>query len=234
MILTFYPEKCKKKRPLFQVKTYKTRRFFSDLCQQNDGWHTMAGKGEGSMIQLLPYNRRAAVAYAHKWAYNRNPAFYDFSEIGGDCTNFASQCLYAGTGIMNFTPDFGWYYIDATDRSPSWTGVPFFWEFMTRSQPTDGPIGIQVHMNFLRPGDFIQLRFESSGEVFAHTPVVVSVGSIPRPDNILIAAHSNDADYRPLDSYQNVVEWRFLHIVGAIRVTDSSTSNAGGLQGAEE
>ena len=63
------------------------------------------------MIQLLPYNRRAAVAYAHKWAYTRNPAFYDFSEIGGDCTNFASQCLYAGTGIMNFTPDFGWYYM---------------------------------------------------------------------------------------------------------------------------
>ena len=38
--------------------------------------------------------------------------------------------------------------------------------------------------------------------------------------NILIAAHSNDADYRPLDSYQNVVEWRFLHIVGALKVTD--------------
>ena len=129
------------------------------------------------MIQLLPYNRRAAVAYAHKWAYTRNPAFYDFSEIGGDCTNFASQCLYAGTGIMNFTPEFGWYYIDATDRAPAWTGVQFFWDFMTRPQPTDGPVGIQVHMNFLRPGDFVQLRFENSGEVFAHTPVIVSVGA---------------------------------------------------------
>ena len=75
------------------------------------------------MIQLLPYNRRAAVAYAHKWAYSRNPAFYDFSEIGGDCTNFASQCLYAGTGIMNFTPEFGWYYIDATDRGTVFLGV---------------------------------------------------------------------------------------------------------------
>ena len=165
------------------------------------------------MIQLLPYNRRAAVAYAHKWAYSRNPAFYDFSEIGGDCTNFASQCLYAGTGIMNFTPEFGWYYIDATDRAPAWTGVQFFWNFMTRPQPTDGPVGIQVHMNFLRPGDFVQL--------------IVSVGPVPRPDNILIAAHSNDADYRPLDSYQNVVEWRFLHIVGAIRVTDGSNFGQG-------
>ena len=41
-------------------------------------------RGRGSMIQLLPYDRRAAVAYAHKWAYGRNPAYYDFSEIGGD------------------------------------------------------------------------------------------------------------------------------------------------------
>ena len=176
------------------------------------------------MIQLLPDDRRAAVAYAHKWAYGRNPAYYDFSEIGGDCTNFASQCLYAGTGIMNFTPDFGWYYIDATDRAPAWTGVPFFWEFMTRPQPTTGPVGIQVHMNLLQPGDFRQLRFEDSGEVFAHTPVVVSVGSVPRPDNILVAAHSNDADYRPLDSYKKVVEWRFLHIVGAIQVINGPMS----------
>ena len=183
------------------------------------------------MIQLLPYDRRAAVAYAHKWAYSRNPAYYDFSEIGGDCTNFASQCLYAGTGIMNFTPEFGWYYIDATDRAPAWTGVTFFWEFMTRSQPTAGPAGIKVHMNFLQPGDFVQLRFESSGEVFAHTPVVVSVGSVPRPDNILVAAHSNDADYRPLDSYKNVVEWRFLHIIGAIRVTTEAASGEAGAVG---
>ena len=49
------------------------------------------------MLRLIPYNRQAAVAYAHKWAFGRNPAFFDFSELGGDCTNFASQCLYAGT-----------------------------------------------------------------------------------------------------------------------------------------
>ena len=48
---------------------------------------------------LLPYNRSAAVEYAHQWAFGRNPEFYDFSQIGGDCTNFASQCLYAGGGV---------------------------------------------------------------------------------------------------------------------------------------
>ena len=65
---------------------------------------------------LQDYNRREAVAYAHRWAYGRNPAYYDYEHLGGDCTNFASQCIYAGCGIMNFTPTFGWYYIDANNN----------------------------------------------------------------------------------------------------------------------
>ncbi|MDD6159973.1 MAG: amidase domain-containing protein [Oscillospiraceae bacterium] len=167
------------------------------------------------MLRLFTYDRRAAVAYAHKWAFGRNPAFLDFSELGGDCTNFASQCLYAGTGIMNFTPEFGWYYIDPDNRAPAWTGVPFFWDFMTRNTVSDGPFGLGATMNVLRPGDFVQIRFKTSGEVFAHTPVVVSVGDPPMLDNILVAAHSNDADNRPLSTYENVEEMRFLHILGA-------------------
>ena len=75
------------------------------------------------MPRLLPYDRAAAVAYAHAWAYRRNPLYLDFSAIGGDCTNFASQCIYAGAGIMNFTPLYGWFYRGADDRTPSWTGV---------------------------------------------------------------------------------------------------------------
>lgn len=70
------------------------------------------------MLFEIPYNRAAAVEYANRWAYFRNPEFYDFSAIGGDCTSFASQCLLAGGGVMNFTPTFGWYYIGVNDRAP--------------------------------------------------------------------------------------------------------------------
>lgn len=56
---------------------------------------------------LQDYDRKAAVLYAHAWAYGRNPAFYDYEQVGGDCTNFASQCIFAGCGIMNFTPTYG-------------------------------------------------------------------------------------------------------------------------------
>lgn len=173
------------------------------------------------MLKLISYDRQAAVAYAHKWAFDRNPAFYDFSALGGDCTNFASQCLYAGTGVMNFTPELGWYYIDVNNRSPSWTGVPFFWNFMTRNQITNGPFGLRVTPNFIRPGDFVQLRFKDSGDVFAHTPIIVSVGFPSTLDNILVAAHSNDTDNRPLSTYENVEEIRFLHILGALFMDES-------------
>lgn len=120
---------------------------------------------------------------------------------------------------MNYMPEFGWYYISPEDRAPAWTGVPFFWNFLTRDQPTAGPFGISAPIEFVRPGDFVQIRFESSGDVFAHTPVVVSVGFPPRLDNVLVAAHSNDTDNRPLNLYENVVEMRFLHILGAVAPT---------------
>ena len=127
---------------------------------------------------------------------------------------------------MNFTPEFGWYYINPQERAPAWTGVPFFWNFLTRDIPTAGPFGVGTMMEFMRPGDFIQIRFQSSGDEFAHTPVVVSVGFPPRLDNILVAAHSNDADNRPLSSYEKVAEMRFLHILGAVE----PTTDNGGVQ----
>lgn len=164
------------------------------------------------MPLMIPYNRAAAVAYAHRWAYGRNPAFYDYEEIGGDCTNFASQCLYAGTGVMNFTPTFGWYYINANEKAPAWTGVEYFRNFLLRNEATAGPFGREATLQELLPGDFIQLNF--SGERFSHTPIIVQIGSPATPDNTLLAAHSYDADYRPLSSYE-YAQSRYLHILGA-------------------
>lgn len=173
------------------------------------------------MPRIIPYDREAAVAYAHKWAYGRNPKFYDYENIGGDCTNFASQCLYAGTGIMNFTPTYGWYYIDPNQKAPAWTGVPYFYNFVTREQRTRGPFGINATVEQMEPGDFVQFRFR---DVFDHTPVIVEVGSPPTVENILVAAHSYDADYKPLiDYYQGKQDVRFIHILGAFPRNFSQT-----------
>ena len=121
------------------------------------------------MFLIKPYNRERAVEYARRWALSRNPLFENFSGIGGDCTNFASQCVLAGCCQMNYTPTFGWYYVSSSDRAPSWTGVEFFYDFMTTNQE-EGPFATEVRRRQVRPGDLIQLADESGD--FYHTLVV--------------------------------------------------------------
>lgn len=165
---------------------------------------------------LFPYDRAAAVRYARRWAYGRNPAFYDYENIGGDCTNFASQCVYAGSGVMNFEKDFGWYYIDANNKAPAWTGVEYFYRFMTRAAKNAGPVAQNASISQLEPGDVVQLSFD--GENWNHSPVVVRLLRRPalHPADVLIAAHSYDAYNRPLSTYdyQGI---RFLHFIGVRR-----------------
>ena len=156
----------------------------------------------------MQYNRDAAVEYANTWAYARNPAYFDFSEIGGNCTNFASQCIYAGSGVMNYTPTYGWYYISVNNRAPAWTGVNELFRFLTTNRGS-GPQGRVVDLSEIEPGDIIQLRFTSSPR-FDHTPVVTDAGD-GTPETILVAANSNDSRNRPLSTY-NYRELRPIHI----------------------
>lgn len=156
-------------------------------------------------MREIPYDRNAAVAYAYRWAFSRNPAFYNFDSIGGDCTNFASQCIYAGSKIMNYTPVTGWFYRSASDRTASWTGVEYLYNFLINNRSV-GPFAHEVSQREALPGDIVQLG-TSEGE-FYHSPVITAV----RP-RILVAAHTYDALNKPLSSYNFGVA-RFLHIDG--------------------
>ncbi len=151
------------------------------------------------------YDRNTVVAYAREWALKRNPAFYDFQNIGGDCTNFASQCIYAGSKIMNYTPVYGWYYHSLSDRSASWTGVEYLYNFLI-SNTSVGPYAIEVSQGEIQPGDIIQLG-RANGD-FYHTLIVTATSP-----EILIAAHTYDALDRPLNTYDYYTA-RFLHIDG--------------------
>ncbi len=157
----------------------------------------------------MEYNRAAAVAYANEWAYRRNPEYFDFSDLGGNCTNFASQCLYAGSGVMNYTPIYGWYYISLNNRAPAWTGVDELYRFLTTNRGA-GPRGRVTGLDEIRDGDIIQLKFDE-GTRFDHSPVVVDAGN-NTPSGILVAANSNDANCRPLSTY-SYVDMRPIHII---------------------
>ena len=161
-------------------------------------------------MRNIPYNRMSAVDYARKWALSRNPAYYDFQEIGGDCTNFASQCIYAGAGVMNGTPVTGWYYYSASNRSASWTGVEYLYNFLANNRSV-GPYGHIVPEDEAQPGDIVQLG-DSNGR-FYHSPVITQIKPI-----ILVAAHTYDALDRPLASYTYYTA-RFNHIDGVRDMT---------------
>lgn len=157
------------------------------------------------------YDRRKAVQYATEWAFSRNPEFYTFDDLGGDCTNFVSQCIYAGCGVMNYTPDFGWYYISPEDRSAAWTGVQYLYNFLTTNEG-NGPYGEEQPLPLTQIGDVIQLSFD--GLTYAHTLIVTKINFFPIPSNILIASHSYDSLNRPLNTY-DYEKARLIHILGA-------------------
>lgn len=156
----------------------------------------------------MPYNRQAVYNYAENWALKRNPEYYDFEELGGDCTNFTSQCLYAGSGAMNYTPVTGWYYSSLHNRSASWTSVEYLHKFLVTNEGA-GPRGRELPLQYAEIGDVIQLSFDSIQ--FSHSLIVVRTGFSLAPSNILIACHSYDSFSRPLDTYY-YMEHRLIHI----------------------
>ena len=162
------------------------------------------------MLETIESDREKAADYAFRWAYGRNPQYYDFQNIGGDCTNFASQAIFAGAGYMNYTPTYGWYYNSLSDRSPSWTGVQYLYNFLTTNKGV-GPFGREVPIDMVEPGDIIQLAIDRNE--YHHTPVVIGIDGTPSPDTIYLAAHSANANCRTLSSYY-YRKIRAVHIEG--------------------
>ena len=182
------------------------------------------------MLIDLPYLRERAVEYALRWALSRNPLFPDFTGVGGDCTNFVSQCILAGSCVMNFTPDFGWYYYSPTSRAPAWSGVSYFYDFLTGAPDFAeqnggvGPYGAEATTQQIRPGDVVQLANDQG--VYYHTLIVTDT----QGDDLLVSAHTDDARNRPLSTY-NYATARFLHVLGTRLFIDNGTCYAQLLAG---
>lgn len=166
------------------------------------------------MLVIRPYRREFAVRYAARWAFSQNPLFGDFRGVGGNCTNFVSQCVYAGSCQMNYLPLYGWYYISQNERAPSWTGVPYFYNFITGNTGV-GPFGREVTADEAEVGDVIQLGRAADG--FYHTLIIVGFSD----DDVLVAAQTNDAYERPLSSY----EYEFLRYIKILGVRFRTVSS---------
>ncbi len=164
------------------------------------------------MPKIFNYNRNLTVSYAQKFAFLRNPKYHNFDNLGGDCTNFCSQCLLQGSYGMNHSFNPKWYYNNVNDRSPSWTGVEFLYQYLIQNE-NKGPFAKPAIFKNIEIGDIIQLKFAGNPN-FSHCLVVTQTNSqILSLSDIFVSAHTIDSYNRPLSSYKfsNI---RFLKIMG--------------------
>lgn len=159
-------------------------------------------------MKEIIYNREKVIEYAKKWAYDRNPQYYDFDNVGGDCTSFTSQCIYAGVKVMNYSKQNGWYYISGNNKWPSWSGVEFLYNFLTQNKSV-GPYGYDVEQNKIELGDIAQLSFD--GNKFSHSLVIVKIQDKKDLNQIFISSHTFDSFNKRISEY-NFEKVRFIHI----------------------
>ncbi|MBN1148415.1 MAG: amidase domain-containing protein, partial [Anaerolineales bacterium] len=178
-----------------------------------------------------PYNRDGAVAYAHQWAFGRNPKYFDFGlpGYGGDCTNFVSQAMYeGGSAIMAFPPDYqpgihnsGWFYNSQDDWADAWIWVDSLYSFILNLDPgvtwLAGPDGIEAPNQYqVDKGDLIQYEMQGNS-IWDHSVIIVDFDE-PAPGILipLVASHgmtgqNQDHDNYPF-TYFSYASIRFIHI----------------------
>lgn len=130
------------------------------------------------------------------------PQYFDFSQYNGnyDCTNFTSHCLLAGGAKFNETPNTGWYYRSASNRTPAWSGVRYFYNFIS-SNTGDGPQAEIKSLTAYCPmnqmtcelGDIIQIDKGKDGS-YNHNVVVTGFYSYSSySNNAMISGRSGSS-----------------------------------------
>ncbi|MBR1390481.1 MAG: amidase domain-containing protein [Lachnospiraceae bacterium] len=148
----------------------------------------------------LNYTASNATSYALQYALTPNSSYADFTNYGGDCTNFISQCLYAGGKSMHYGTAYSgncWYYTTSTNRSSTWTGASQFRNYVLSSNS-------QLNMSTsswssVVNGDIIQLL--SSGSAY-HSLIITGIayGTYVRSD-LLVCAHTTNRRHVSLQAY---------------------------------
>ncbi|MBO8173358.1 MAG: amidase domain-containing protein [Bacillaceae bacterium] len=163
------------------------------------------------------YNRAKAVQYADKWWNSHNPEFLAF-EV--DCTNYVSQCLYAGGIPMHDTGNrsTGWWYRYPGQDKALWSfswAVAHSLRWYLASQPANGIRAEEVaSADQLMAGDIICYDFDGDGH-WQHNTIVVAKDGNGMP---LVNAHTANArhrywDYHDSYAWTDRIRYKFFHIL---------------------
>lgn len=171
------------------------------------------------------YNRAGAIEYALEWATAEPPyneKYYNFTDSGGDCTNFVSQVIHeGGTAAMVFGGEHkihapGWYYYNEDDWATDWIWVDGLYSFIVEPRELiGGPKGITVEDgNDACLADVIQ--YERTGDAVYDHAVVITDQIDDGYGNLfhLVSGHTPDEVDVPFNKYI-INGVRFIHIESA-------------------
>lgn len=161
------------------------------------------------MLKINKYDRNLAVKYAIEYSLKKNPKYFDYSNSGGNCTNYVSQCVFAGASQMNFS-DNGWFYISPNNTSVSWANVEPFFNFAINNQG-EGFFATYGYFSTCEIGDIIQLQFKDKTH-YSHSLIISKIEN-RTPSGIFVCANTSDVKNKKLlyYSYKNI---RIIHILG--------------------
>lgn len=162
------------------------------------------------------YDRKKAVEYAERWWDDYNPKFRQFDV---DCTNYISQCLFAGGAPMKHSSDRakGWWYRfeSPVNWSFSWAVAHSLRLYLPTSQT--GLQGKEVSSaDQLQLGDVICYDFNGDGR-WQHNTIVVDKDSSGMP---LVNAHTDNSRHRYW-SYKDSHAWTEKTAYKFFRISDN-------------
>lgn len=163
----------------------------------------------------IPYNRKAVQAYANQYWNEPNSDYIHF-EV--DCTNFVSQCIFAGDVPMNYTGarGSGWWYKGRQKQNEWWT---YSWSVAHSMQLylVSGKNGMNAYQvdnpEELDIGDVIFYDWDGDSR-FQHSTIVTAKDPMGMP---LVNAHTNNSkhrywDYRDSYAWTERTKYRFIHL----------------------
>lgn len=154
------------------------------------------------------YDRKSALDYAKKYIITKNNKWSDYSEIGGNCQNYASQVIYSGGIPMDLKGNMIWkYYDDVLDetkskigRSTSWTGVTNFYDYAKENTGYGLCSEVDINPFYAEAGDIGQVGYNNE---YRHS--IVIIGTIKDKNekivDLLLNSNSINLENYPLSAY---------------------------------
>lgn len=162
------------------------------------------------------YRREEAAAYADRWWKDGNPEFEIF-EV--DCTNYVSQCLFAGGAPINYTGkrETGWWYKGYNGTQEWWS---FSWavsDSLERYLSAQRSSGLRAEAverpDQLSLGDVIQYDWDGNGH-YQHSTIVTAFDAegMPLVNARTVSSRHRYWDYRDSYAWTDRTAYRFFHI----------------------